>query len=169
MTEYTLHSRMRRAMTWVYCDPKSRMTICSIMTQPETHCLPVTRAFGEKKVKRFDPRRRFMRGGDGSSPGSLEFLCQLTGDEPSPPRIASVVGDAVGQFVPIVRSPRKMLRQQRAGRLDAVKDAARELGFAEVFGHRPGEFRPESVAAFFMDARVTDHREFVGSRSQEDH
>src|SRR5208283_3404625 len=28
MTEYTLHSRMRRAITWVYCDPKSKITIC---------------------------------------------------------------------------------------------------------------------------------------------
>src|SRR6185437_15040158 len=31
MIEYTLHSRMRRAMTCVYCDPKSKMTICSGM------------------------------------------------------------------------------------------------------------------------------------------
>src|ERR1700690_1688902 len=31
MTEYTLHSRMRRAITWVYCDPKSKMTICSMI------------------------------------------------------------------------------------------------------------------------------------------
>src|SRR5262249_41018921 len=25
ISEYTWHSRIRRAMTWVYCDPKSRM------------------------------------------------------------------------------------------------------------------------------------------------
>src|SRR5262245_38647084 len=31
IVEYTLHSRMRRAMTCVYCDPKSRMTICSFI------------------------------------------------------------------------------------------------------------------------------------------
>src|SRR5437763_4497868 len=31
MVEYTLHSRMRRAMTCVYCEPKSRMTICSFI------------------------------------------------------------------------------------------------------------------------------------------
>src|ERR1017187_10943031 len=31
MTEYTLHSRMRRAITWVYCEPKSKMTICSMI------------------------------------------------------------------------------------------------------------------------------------------
>jgi hypothetical protein len=38
MTEYTLHSRMRRAITWVYCDPKSKMTICSFMkSKAETH------------------------------------------------------------------------------------------------------------------------------------
>ena len=27
ISEYTWHSRMRRAMTWVYCEPKSRMRI----------------------------------------------------------------------------------------------------------------------------------------------
>src|SRR5204863_2217706 len=27
----TLHSRIRRAITCVYCDPKSKMTICSII------------------------------------------------------------------------------------------------------------------------------------------
>src|SRR5581483_1859818 len=32
MIEYTLHSRMRRAITWVYWEPKSKMTICSFMT-----------------------------------------------------------------------------------------------------------------------------------------
>src|SRR3954464_9645484 len=26
ISEYTWHSRTRRAMTWVYCEPKSRMT-----------------------------------------------------------------------------------------------------------------------------------------------
>src|SRR5437899_7183410 len=31
MTEYTLHSRMRRAITCVYWEPKSRMTICSVI------------------------------------------------------------------------------------------------------------------------------------------
>src|SRR2546425_10431296 len=31
MVEYTLHSRMRRAMTCVYWEPKSRMTICSFI------------------------------------------------------------------------------------------------------------------------------------------
>src|ERR1035437_3491321 len=40
MTEYTLHSRMRRAITWVYCEPKSRMTICSVIFQRHPLCLP---------------------------------------------------------------------------------------------------------------------------------
>src|SRR5262245_36265191 len=31
IVEYTLHSRTRRAMTCVYCAPKSRMTICSFI------------------------------------------------------------------------------------------------------------------------------------------
>src|SRR5438874_11532742 len=29
-TEKTLNSRMRRAMSWVYCDPKSRMTMVEV-------------------------------------------------------------------------------------------------------------------------------------------
>ena len=33
-TEKTLNSRMRRAMSWVYCDPKSRMTIVEVSTEP---------------------------------------------------------------------------------------------------------------------------------------
>src|SRR5579859_4116703 len=33
-TEKTLNSRMRRAMSWVYCDPKSRMTIVEVSTNP---------------------------------------------------------------------------------------------------------------------------------------
>src|SRR5208283_3499378 len=56
MTEYTLHSRMRRAMTWVYCDPKSKMTICSFMKmKTEAHSLPAPRAFGERKMFSLPP------------------------------------------------------------------------------------------------------------------
>src|SRR5665213_886586 len=32
-TEKTLNSRMRRAMSWVYCDPKSRITIVEVSTE----------------------------------------------------------------------------------------------------------------------------------------
>src|SRR6185312_7319523 len=32
-TEKTLNSRMRRAMSWVYCDPKSRITIVEVCTE----------------------------------------------------------------------------------------------------------------------------------------
>jgi hypothetical protein len=56
MTEYTLHSRMRRAMTWVYCDPKSKMTICSFMkSKTEAYSLPVPRVFGERKMFSLPP------------------------------------------------------------------------------------------------------------------
>src|ERR1019366_6427032 len=65
MTEYTLHSRMRRAITWVYCDPKSKMTICSFMkSKPEMHCLPVPHVFGERKMfsLRPDPAKQHAHG-----------------------------------------------------------------------------------------------------------
>src|SRR6478735_5960339 len=47
MTEYTLHSRMRRAMTCVYCEPKSRMTICSVIEAGE---FGAVREVGEKII-----------------------------------------------------------------------------------------------------------------------
>jgi hypothetical protein len=47
MVEYTLHSRMRRAITWVYCDPKSKMTICSVMEFPKERLLAMAMQFGE--------------------------------------------------------------------------------------------------------------------------
>jgi len=31
-TEKTLNSRILRAMSWVYCDPKSRITIVEVST-----------------------------------------------------------------------------------------------------------------------------------------
>ena len=31
-TENTLNSRMRRAISWVYCEPKSRITIVEVST-----------------------------------------------------------------------------------------------------------------------------------------
>src|SRR5580698_8168712 len=33
-TENTLNSRILRAISWVYCDPKSRMTIVEVSTKP---------------------------------------------------------------------------------------------------------------------------------------
>src|SRR5438552_4036687 len=40
---------MRRAMTWVYCEPKSRMTISSVI-EKKTDFLPQPRRFDEKKI-----------------------------------------------------------------------------------------------------------------------
>src|ERR1043166_6700168 len=66
MTEYTLHSRIRRAMTCVYWEPKSRMTICSSIEKG--NFLPARKAFGEKKAlpdrlcpRRADRRRQLAR------------------------------------------------------------------------------------------------------------
>src|SRR5688572_18072926 len=78
MVEYTLHSRTRRAMTCVYCEPKSNMTICSVMEKPEAQCVPLNGCFGERKSagvrllrfatagRRFglDPSLAFLRSPD---------------------------------------------------------------------------------------------------------
>src|SRR6185369_1117877 len=52
MVEYTLHSRMRRAITCVYCDPKSKMTICSVMEIPKERLFPLSDDLTRKKVNR---------------------------------------------------------------------------------------------------------------------
>src|SRR5579862_3526191 len=50
ITEYTLHSRILRAMTCVYCDPKSKMTSCSVMVFRKTETLVLANRFGERKM-----------------------------------------------------------------------------------------------------------------------
>ena len=49
MVEYTLHSRMRRAMTCVYCEPKSKMMICSVMEIPKARLSEPGRVFASEK------------------------------------------------------------------------------------------------------------------------
>ena len=62
MVEYTLHSRMRRAMTCVYCEPKSRMTICSFMELKNRAQIVQTPARqGERKMEFL---RRYPLGDD---------------------------------------------------------------------------------------------------------
>ena len=57
-----------------------------------------------------------------------------------------------------------MFRQQFARCSDAVGDAFGELGFAEIAGHGLRQFLPKNIAAFCVNASVTDHRKFTGAR-----
>src|SRR4026207_1254680 len=56
MVQYTLHSRMRRAITWVYCEPKSKMTICSVMKKKRV-CTAFPR-FCERKLYDYPTKSR---------------------------------------------------------------------------------------------------------------
>ena len=56
---------MRRAMTWVYCDPKSKMTICSFMKSMKKGILCLAEVFGERKC--FYPRPIRLNKTHGSS------------------------------------------------------------------------------------------------------
>src|SRR5664280_2335494 len=94
MTEYTLHSRMRRAITCVYCDPKSKMTICSFMkSKAKAHSLPVPRVFGERKMfsLRPDSAKQHAHGSSNTA-----FRQRMV--EPNLPMVcaSSVLGADVG-------------------------------------------------------------------------
>src|SRR5258706_12835700 len=56
ITEYTLHSRIRRAITCVYCEPKSKMTICSGITSKNELCALLRPLWREKTHARPEHR-----------------------------------------------------------------------------------------------------------------
>ena len=64
--------------------------------------------------------------------------------------------------------PGEMLRQQFAGLLNAVDDARREFGFAEVAGHGVRELPPEFVPALRMNGFIADDGKFVRARRHKD-
>src|ERR1039457_4308088 len=77
MTEYTLHSRMRRAITCVYCDPKSKMTICSVMrSKLKTHSLPVWCGFGERKMFSLRPDSAKQHAHGSSDPAFRQRMVE---------------------------------------------------------------------------------------------
>ena len=59
-----------------------------------------------------------------------------------------------------------MRGQQFAGFFHSMNDAFGEFGFAEIIRHGFCQFPPEFIAAFFMDALVTNHGKLVCSRQQ---
>src|SRR6267142_330132 len=80
MVEYTLHSRTRRAMTCVYCEPKSRMTICSVMEIPKERLFAVRERFDEEKVgcAEIDSRRSVLVGSEQLPTSFLNFAFLLS-------------------------------------------------------------------------------------------
>jgi len=50
---------MRRAITWVYCEPKSKMTICSVMVPEKRILMALGGVFDQRKF--FPNEMRVMR------------------------------------------------------------------------------------------------------------
>lgn len=75
----------------------------------------------------------------------------------------------VGELIYIIRAPGEMLREDFAGRRDAVDDSVGELALFEAAGHLIGDFLPELLAAFGVDAFVAEDGEvarFGGDENQ---
>ena len=76
--------------------------------------------------------------------------------------------DCVWQFVAIVWTTRKMLRQQAARLPDRMYDGVGEMLRFEVRPHRLRQRFPKRLAALLVHASVSDDRELLGARRNED-
>src|SRR5664280_1930342 len=69
-TEKTLNSRMRRAISWVYCEPKSRMTMVEVST--------VSIVNGVRRGTRLGPQTSAWRPVPGAAEDVADFFDHLT-------------------------------------------------------------------------------------------
>ena len=76
--------------------------------------------------------------------------------------------DCVWQFVAIVWTTRKMLRQQAARLPDRMDDGVGEILRLEMRPHRLRQRFPKRLAALLVHASVADDRELLGARRNED-
>src|SRR4029077_3294439 len=76
--------------------------------------------------------------------------------------------DCVWQFVAIVWTARKMLRQQAARLPDRMYDGVGEMLGLKVRPHRLRQRFPKRLAALLVHASVSDDRKLLGARRNED-
>jgi hypothetical protein len=77
------------------------------------------------------------------------------------------VFDFVGQFIHIVRPARKIFRQELPGCSDALDQAGGEVGMFEMVRHFLRKLSPEFVTTPFVNTYITDNREFMRKRGDE--
>src|SRR4029453_18345811 len=76
--------------------------------------------------------------------------------------------DCVWQFVAIVWTTRKMLGQQAARLPDRMNDGVGKMLRLEMRPHRPRQRFPKRLAAFLVHASISNDRELLGARRNED-
>jgi len=108
----------------------------------------------------------FSRSRENS--GRCEFFPRIRDGlrRASPCRIL-IFDDLVAQFVPIARLFRKVLREEITGFRNRLDQRVTETFILKLRSHRIDQLLPECVAAFFVNAAITDHGKFLHPRRDE--